>query len=182
MIPVFEWSQIYSTQRGRDRSVAKKVIPIDQPKGKLGVLIPGMGAVATTFIAGVEAVRRRLALPVGSLTQMGTLRLGKRTDRRAPSIKTFVPLAELDDLVFGGWDLFKDNCYEAAGEAGGLDRSLLEQGKNYLAAIPPLPAIFEQRFVKKLPGGKVKKGKTKNEPGEQGHGNNPEVKKKNPGA
>src|SRR2546427_12506915 len=108
MIPVFEWSQIYSTQRGRDRSVAKKVIPIDQPKGKLGVLIPGMGAVATTFIAGVEAVRRRLALPVGSLTQMGTLRLRKRTHRRAPSIKTLVPPAALDELAFGGCAVFAE--------------------------------------------------------------------------
>src|SRR3989442_12365165 len=109
-----------------------------------------MGAVATTFIAGVEAVRRRLALPVGSLTQMGTLRLGKRTDRRAPSIKTFVPLAELDDLVFGGWDLFKDNCYEAAGKGGGLERPLLAQGKDYLAANRPTPPIFEPRIVQKL--------------------------------
>src|SRR2546425_9989749 len=116
-----------------------------------------MGAVATTFIAGVEAVRRRLALPVGSLTQMGTLRLGKRTDRRAPSIKTFVPLAELDDLVFGGWDLFKDNCYEAAGEAGGLDRSPPEQVKDYLAAIPPPPPNFEKQTLKKPPGANEQK-------------------------
>ena len=159
--------------------MAKKVIPIDQPKGKLGVLIPGMGAVATTFIAGVEAVRRRLALPIGSLTQMGTLRLGKRTDRRAPSIKTFVPLAELDDLVFGGWDLFKDNCYEAAVKAGVLDRSLLEQVKDYLAAIRPMPAIFEQRFVKNLHGENVKKGKTKMELAAQVMEDIQEFKKKN---
>ena len=88
-----------------------KIEPAD---GKLGVLIPGMGAVATTFIAGVEAIKRGLAKPIGSVTQLGTVRLGKRTDNNTPKIKDFVPLAGLDDLVFGGWDIFEENCYEAA--------------------------------------------------------------------
>jgi myo-inositol-1-phosphate synthase len=96
-------------------------------KGKLGIMIPGMGAVATTFVAGVEAVRRGIAKPIGSLTQMGTIRLGKRTDGRSPKINEFVPLAGLDDLVFTGWDIFEDDMYAAAGKAGVLDRSLLEQ-------------------------------------------------------
>jgi myo-inositol-1-phosphate synthase len=147
--------------------VSKKAIRIEEPKGKLGVLIPGMGAVATTFIAGVEAVRRRLARPIGSLTQMGTIRLGKRTDKRAPSIKHFVPLAELDDLVFGGWDLFRDNAYEAATKAGVLERSLLDQVKDFMAGIRPMPAVFEQKFVKNLRGENVKKGKTKMDLAEQ---------------
>jgi len=141
--------------------VAKKPVQIVEPKGKLGVLIPGMGAVATTFIAGVEAIRRQLARPFGSLTQMGTIRLGKRTDKRTPLVKDFVPLAELDDLVFAGWDLFTDNCYEAALKAGVLERSLLDQAKDFLTDIRPMPAVFEQRFVKNLHGENVKKGKTK---------------------
>jgi myo-inositol-1-phosphate synthase len=98
-------------------------------KGKLGVMIPGMGAVATTFVAGVEAIRKGLAKPIGSLTQMGTVRLGKRTDARSPKIKEFVPLAGLDDLVFTGWDIFEDNMYEAASHAGVLDQRLLDQLK-----------------------------------------------------
>src|SRR5213592_1264677 len=97
---------------------------IQAPKGKLGVMIPGMGAVATTFVAGVEAIRKGLAKPIGSLTQMGTIRLGKRTDGRSPKIKEFMSLARLDDLVFTGWDIFEDNMYSAAGKAGVLDRSL----------------------------------------------------------
>src|SRR5205085_7546281 len=87
---------------------------IEAAKGKLGVMIPGMGAVATTFVAGVEAIRKGLAKPIGSLTQMGTIRLGKRTEGRAPKVKEFVPLAGLDDLVFTGWDIFEDNMFEAA--------------------------------------------------------------------
>ena len=147
--------------------MAKKIIQITEPKGKLGVLIPGMGAVATTFIAGVEAIRRRLARPIGSLTQMGTIRLGKRPEKRAPAIKDFVPLAGLDDLVFGGWDLFKDNCYDAALKAGVLDRTLLDQVKDFLSGIQPMPAVFQQKFVKKLHGENVKKGKTKMDLAEQ---------------
>jgi myo-inositol-1-phosphate synthase len=147
--------------------VAKKSVHIAEPKGKLGILIPGMGAVATTFIAGIEAIRRRLARPIGSLTQMGTIRLGKRTDNRAPAIKDFVPLAGLDDLVFGGWDLFKDNSYEAALKAGVLERSLLDQVRDFLVGIRPMPAVFEQRFVKRLRGEHVKKGKNKMDLAEQ---------------
>ena len=93
-----------------------------KPSGKLGILTPGMGAVATTFVAGVESIRRNFAKPIGSMTQMGTIRLGKRTDNRVPAIKDFVPLAELDDLVFGGWDIFEDNMYEASLKAGVLNK------------------------------------------------------------
>jgi myo-inositol-1-phosphate synthase len=141
--------------------VAKRTFEIAEPKGKLGVLLPGMGAVATTFIAGVEAVRRQLARPIGSLTQMGTIRLGKRTDRRIPLIKDFVPLAGLNDLVFGGWDLFRDNSYAAALKAGVLERALLGEVKDFLTRIRPMPAVFEQKFVRNLHGEHVKKGKTK---------------------
>jgi myo-inositol-1-phosphate synthase len=120
-----------------------------------------MGAVATTFIAGIEAVRRHIARPIGSLTQMGTIRLGKRTDRQVPRICDFVPLAGLNDLVFGGWDLFSDNCYEAALKAGVLDRTHLDQVKDFLVKVRPWPAVFEQKFVKNLHGEHVKKGRTK---------------------
>ena len=138
-----------------------KMVSIEEPKGKLGVLIPGMGAVATTFIAGVEAIRRKLAPPIGSLTQMGTIRLGKRTDKRVPLIKDFVPLAKLDDLVFGGWDIFTDNAYEAALKAGVLERTLVESVKDRLKKIKPMPAVFEQKYVKNLHGTNIKKGKNK---------------------
>src|SRR6184192_895824 len=119
-------------------------------KGKLGVMIPGMGAVATTFVAGVEAIRKGLAKPIGSLTQMGTVRLGKRTDGRSPKIKEFVPLAGLDDLVFTGWDIFEDNMYEAASHAGVLDYRLLEQLKPFLSSITPRGAVFDHNYVKKI--------------------------------
>src|SRR5512146_2878455 len=109
--------------------------PIAPAKGKLGVMIPGMGAVATTFVAGVEAVRKGLAAPIGSLTQMGTIRLGKRTDGRSPKVKEFVPLASLDDLVFTGWDIFEDNMYEAASNAGVLEKDLLEKVKSRLQSV-----------------------------------------------
>ena len=144
-----------------------KPVSIEAPKGKLGVLIPGMGAVATTFIAGVEAIRRKLALPIGSLTQMGTIRLGRRTDKRTPLIKDFVPLAKLDDLVFGGWDLFKDDAYQAALHAGVLEHELVDSVKNLLKRIRPMPAVFEQKFVKNLHGENVKKGKHKMDLAEQ---------------
>ena len=111
-------------------------------KGKLGIMIPGMGAVATTFVAGVEAVRKGISSPIGSLTQMGTIRLGKRTEGRFPKIKDFVPLAGLNDLVFTGWDIFEDDMYAAAGKAGVLDRSLLEQVKPFLSSIKPRTAVF----------------------------------------
>src|SRR5207244_8782045 len=110
---------------------------IQAPKGKLGVMIPGMGAVATTFVAGVEAIRKGLAKPIGSLTQMGTIRLGKRTDGRSPKIKEFLPLATLNDLVFTGWDIFEDNMYAAASKAGVLERQLLDQVKPFLSSIKP---------------------------------------------
>jgi myo-inositol-1-phosphate synthase len=123
--------------------------------------------VATTFIAGVEAIRRELALPIGSLTQMGTIRLGKRTDKRTPQIKDFVPLAKLEDLVFGGWDIFRDDAYAAALHAGVLERGLVDSVKNFLKRIRPMPAVFEQRFVKNLHGENVKQGKHKMDLAEQ---------------
>jgi myo-inositol-1-phosphate synthase len=136
-------------------------------KGKLGIMIPGMGAVATTFVAGVEAVRKGISSPVGSLTQMGTIRLGKRTEGRSPQINDFVPLAHLKDLVFTGWDIFEDDMYSAAGKAGVLDRSLLEQVKPFLTSIKPRKAVFDRNYVKKLDGPNVKKGKNKMELVEQ---------------
>ena len=136
-------------------------------KGKLGIMIPGMGAVATTFVAGVEAVRKGIASPIGSVTQMGTIRLGKRTDGRSPKVKDFVPLAELNDLVFTGWDIFEDDMYAAAGKAGVLERSLLEQVKPFLSSIKPRKAVFDKNYVKKLDGPNVKKGKNKKELVEQ---------------
>jgi myo-inositol-1-phosphate synthase len=129
---------------------------IAAPAGKLGVLLPGMGAVATTLIAGVDAIRQGAASPIGSLTQMGHIRLGKRTDNRNPLIHELVPLAGLDDLVFGGWDIFEENCYEAARTAAVLDASLLDQCRSTLEAIQPMPAVFEKRFVKRLEGPNVK--------------------------
>lgn len=142
-------------------------ISIAEPKGKLGVMTVGMGAVATTMIAGVEAVRKGMALPIGSLTQMGTIRLGKRTDKRVPKIKDFVPLADLNDVVFGGWDLFTDNAYEAALKAGVLDRQLVERMKGALEPIRPMPAAFEQKWVKNLHPNNLKTGKTKMDLAEQ---------------
>src|SRR6266849_1407727 len=140
---------------------------IQPAKGKLGVMIPGMGAVATTFVAGVEAIRKGLAKPIGSLTQMGTVRLGKRTDGRSPKIKEFVPLAGLDDLVFTGWDIFEDNMYEAARNAGVLERDLLDKVKGRLSAITPMKAVFDHNYVKKIDGPNVKKGKNKLDLAEQ---------------
>ncbi len=134
---------------------------IPPAKGKIGVLTPGMGAVATTFFAGVEAIRRGLGKPFGSLTQLGTIRLGKRTEKRVPKISEFVPLASLDDLVFGGWDIFPDTAYQAAIKAGVLERSLLDQLKSFLNSIKPMKAVFDQNYVKRLDGPNVKKAKTK---------------------
>ncbi len=122
---------------------------IEPAKGKLGVMIPGMGAVATTFVAGVEAIRKGLAKPIGSLTQMGTVRLGKRTDGRSPKVKEFVPLAGLDDLVFTGWDIFEDNMYDAASKAGVLDQRLLDELKPFLSTVTPRAAVFDHNYVKK---------------------------------
>ena len=147
--------------------MARKPVKIEKPSGKLGILTPGMGAVATTFMAGVEAVRRGIAQPIGSLTQMGTLRLGKRTDKCSPKIKDFVPLASLDDLVFGGWDLFYDDAYRAAVKAGVLERALLDDIKDFLENIRPMPAVFERKYVKRLQGENVKRGKNKMDLAEQ---------------
>jgi myo-inositol-1-phosphate synthase len=140
---------------------------IAEPKGKLGILLVGMGAVSTTTIAGVLAIRKGLAKPIGSLTQMGTLRLGKRTEGRSPLIKDFVPLASLDDIVFGGWDIFEDNAYEAARTAGVLDKDLLEKIRPELESIRPMPAVFDRRYVKRLDGPNVKKGRNKKDLAEQ---------------
>ncbi|MBI1803638.1 MAG: inositol-3-phosphate synthase [Ignavibacteriae bacterium] len=135
---------------------------ITKPKGKLGVLIVGLnGAVSTTFLAGVMAVRKGLAMPIGSLTQMGTIRLGKRTEHRSPLIKNFIPLAKLDDLVFGGWDIRNEDCYASACEAGVLERTHLDSIKKELQAVHPMKAVFDQFYVKRLSGKHVKKGKTK---------------------
>jgi myo-inositol-1-phosphate synthase len=136
-------------------------------QGKLGILLVGLGAVSTTFIAGVQAIRKGAARPIGSLTQMGTIRLGKRTDARSPLIKDFVPLADLNDIVFGGWDIFEDNCYEAACTAGVLERSLLDQVKPELEAIRPWKAVFDRQYVKRLDGPNVKKGQNKRDLAEQ---------------
>ncbi len=136
-------------------------VPIQPAKGKLGVLLPGMGAVATTFIAGVEAVRRGLSRPIGSLTQMGTIRLGKRTEKRVPTIRQFVPLASLDDLVFAGWDIRDENSYETAVKGGVLERELLDRVRGFLETIRPLPAVFDRYYVRRLEGSHVKPGKNK---------------------
>ena len=127
--------------------------------GRVGVLLPGMGAVATTFVAGVEAVKAGLSKPIGSLTQMGTIRLGKRTDNRTPLVKDLVPLASLEQLVFAGWDPIADNAFEAAKKAGVLEEKLVDALRPRLEPIKPMSAVFDTRFVKKLDGPNVKKGK-----------------------
>jgi myo-inositol-1-phosphate synthase len=141
----------------------KKGTEIRPAQGALGVLLPGLGAVATTVIAGVEAVRRGLGnkKPIGSLTQMGTIRLGKRTENRNPKISDFVPLAKLDDLRFGAWDIFPDNAYEAASHAGVLSKEDLAGVKPFLEPLKPMPGVFEPNYVKKLHGTYVKKGSSK---------------------
>jgi myo-inositol-1-phosphate synthase len=136
---------------------------ITPAKGKLGVLLPGMGAVSTTFMAGVELVRKGKAQPVGSVTQLGTVRLGKRTEGRSPLVKKFVPLADLKDLVFGGWDIFRDNAFQAASKAGVLSAQDLEKVKPFLRGIVPMKAAFDREYVKRLDGTHVKKGKNKYE-------------------
>ena len=142
-------------------------VEIAPAKGKLGILLVGLGAVSTTTIAGVLAIRQGLAKPIGSLVEMGTIRLGKRTDNRTPKIREFVPLAELNDIVFGGWDIFNDNCYEAAKHAGVLEEKLLDQIKDELAAIKPMPAVFDRHYVKRLDGPNVKKGTNKKDLADQ---------------
>jgi myo-inositol-1-phosphate synthase len=152
------------TEEQGSQKTAGKVAPAT---GKLGAMVVGLGAVSATMIAGVEAVRRGLAKPIGSLTQMGTIRLGKRTDNSSPLIKDFVPLADLNDIVFTGWDIFEDNVYEAAAHAKVLDEKMLAQLKPYLETIKPLPAVFDQYYVKRLNGTHVKKGKNKRDLADQ---------------
>ena len=152
---------------GIEEQGGQKAAPIAPATGKLGVMVVGLGAVATTMIAGVEAIRRGLAKPIGSLTQMGTIRLGKRTDNKSPLIKDFVPLAKLDDVVFTGWDIFADNVYESAAHAEVLDEKTLAQLKPFLETIKPLPAVFDQYYVKRLHGTHVKTGKNKRDLAEQ---------------
>src|SRR6476661_10744354 len=142
-------------------------VDIAPARGKLGVLLVGLGAVSTTTIAGVLAIRNGFAKPIGSLTQMGTVRLGKRTEGRSPKISEVVPLSSLDDLVFGGWDIFDDDCYKAARTAGVIEPSLLDKVRPELEKIRPWPAVFDQRYVKRLEGPNVKKGKNKKDLAEQ---------------
>jgi len=145
----------------------KQGVTVQPASGKLGVLLPGMGAVATTFIAGVLAIRRKLADPIGSLTQMGTIRLGKRTEDRVPAIRDYVSLAPLEDLVFGGWDIFAEDTYAAALRAGVIEKDLLHQLKDELSDIAPMKAVFDQSYVKKLTGEHVKTGTSKMDLAEQ---------------
>src|SRR5437868_554414 len=144
-----------------------KGLEIAPAEGKLGILLVGLGAVSTTLVAGVEAIKRGISEPVGSLTQMGTIRLGKRTDNRTPKIKDFIPLAGLDDIVFGAWDIFHDNAFDAAMNAGVLDKDLLNQVSEQLASLKPMAAVFEQNYVKRLHGDNVKQGRSKMELAEQ---------------
>jgi myo-inositol-1-phosphate synthase len=157
----------------------EKGAPIAPAKGKLGVLCVGLGAVTTTFIAGVEAIKKGIAKPIGSLTQMGTIRLGKRTEGRSPLIKDFVPLADLNDIVFGAWDIFEENCYDAAMHAGVLEKELLLQLKPQLSKVKPMPAVFDQEYVKRLSGTNVKEGQNKFELAEQLMADIAEFKRKN---
>jgi myo-inositol-1-phosphate synthase len=141
----------------------KKPVTIKKATGKLGVLLPGMGAVATTVIAGSLLARKGLGKPYGSLTQMGTIRLGKRTEGRTPLIKDFVDIANLNDIVFGGWDLFQDDAFTAASKAEVLTKDHLSLVKDEMSAIKPMPAVFFPEYVKRLTGDNVKKGKNKME-------------------
>ena len=136
-------------------------VNIASEEGRLGILTPGMGAVATTFMAGVIAARKGIAKPIGSLTQMGTIRLGKRTEDNVPLINELVGMPGLDNLVFGGWDIFEDDAYAAAKNAGVLRSELLDQIKDELSAIKPIPAVFDKAYVKKLDGTNVKSGGSK---------------------
>ncbi|MBI1898646.1 MAG: inositol-3-phosphate synthase [Acidobacteria bacterium] len=145
----------------------KDNVRIAPAEGKLGLLIPGLGAVATTFIAGVEAVKRGLAAPIGSLTQLATIRLGKRTEGRSPYIRDFVPLASLNDLVFGGWDIYEDNAYQAALHAQVLERGLIDEVRAPLEAIQPMQAVFDPDYVRRINGPNVKRGRNKMDKAQQ---------------
>ncbi|MFZ1890019.1 MAG: inositol-3-phosphate synthase [Candidatus Binataceae bacterium] len=139
----------------------KEPVRIAPADGKLGVLLPGLGAVSTTFIAGVEAVKRGLGVPIGSLTQLATVRLGKRSDGRTPLIRDFVPLAKLEDLEFGGWDIFEDNAYQSARNAAVLDSAMLEQVREPLEKIRPMDAVFDPEYIRRISGPNVKEARTK---------------------
>lgn len=147
--------------------MSKKGVDIAPAEGKLGILLVGLGAVSTTFVAGVEAIKRGISKPIGSLTQMGTIRLGKRTDNNVPMIKDFAGLATLDDIVFGAWDIFDENAFDAAMHAGVLEKDLLNQVSEQLASLKPMKAVFDNRYVKRLDGKNVKEGKNKMELAEQ---------------
>ena len=147
--------------------MAKGSRTVAPAEGKLGVLLVGLGAVATTYIAGVENVRRRGKTPIGSLAELGTIRLGKRTDERAPKIREFVPLARLDDLVFGAWDPIPDDAYTSAKVAGVLEERDIEPIADFLKTIKPMPAVFNQQYVKRLQGTNIKQGKGKRDLAEQ---------------
>ncbi|MBS1793492.1 MAG: inositol-3-phosphate synthase [Acidobacteria bacterium] len=147
--------------------MVEQSVEIAPATGKLGILLVGLGAVSTTFVAGVEAVRKGTAKPIGSLTQMGTIRLGKRTEHRSPLIKDFVPLASLDDVVFGAWDIFTDSAYEAALHAGVLEKGLVEELREQLDSLKPMPAVFSHNYVKRLNGTNIKEGANKMELAEQ---------------
>ncbi len=144
-----------------------KNVDVAPATGKLGILLVGLGAVSTTVVAGVEAIKRGISEPIGSLTQMGTIRLGKRTENRTPKIKDFVSLTNLDDIVFGAWDIFPDNAFDAAMNAGVLEKDLLNQVSEQLTSLKPMKAVFEQNYVKRITGENVKTGKNKMELAEQ---------------
>ena len=148
-------------------SAADRPSTIKPATGRLGILTPGLGAVATTFIAGVESVRRGHSKPIGSLTQMATIRLGKRTENRSPLIKDFVSLSNLEDLVFGAWDPIPDDALTAARKAGVLEDRDLSPIADFLKEIKPMPAVFDNRYVTRLHGENVKKGKNKRDLAEQ---------------
>jgi myo-inositol-1-phosphate synthase len=145
----------------------KTPVEIAPADGRLGILLVGLGAVSTTVIAGVHAIRKNLAPPIGSLTELGTIRLGKRTEGRSPRIRELFDLPSLDDIVFGGWDIFEEDCYAAARTAGVLEPALLDQVRSDLEAVKPMPAVFDRQYVKRLDGPNVKKASSKKALAEQ---------------
>ncbi len=147
--------------------MTEKGVEVAPAEGKLGILLVGLGAVSTTFVAGVEAIKRGISKPIGSVTQMGTIRLGKRTDNRVPMIKDFVPLTDLDNIVFGAWDIFEENAYDSAMHAGVLEKDLLNQISEQLSSLKPMKAVFDRHYVKRLDGSNVKEGKNKMDLAEQ---------------
>ena len=156
-----------STSAGKRPAPKSGAAVASRPNGRLGVLTVGLGAVATTFMAGVESIRRGHSKPIGSLTQMATIRLGKRTEHRSPLIKDFVPLADLNDLVFGAWDPIPDNALTAACKAGVLEEKDLAPIADFLKQIEPMPAVFDQKYVTRISGTNVKTGRTKRDLAEQ---------------